>query len=213
MTALNEVPTLSPSTDKRAAQTMIAWLVVWSLAVSAGIHLAIAYQHSVTSYHGRFFIAVGTAQALLALVVGRCCSRRWLWTAIGFSVFVVGTWFAAKASLFAVITGPPAPTGLVDASATVLEGMTIVAALVLLRRGLFPSPAKTNGAAVLALVALPALAIAALADSHGIHGNHLGEQPVQATRPAPAPSVFGDLFEDHHAGPTAHDPGTPPHAH
>ena len=181
--------------------------------MSAGIHLAVAYQHGVAGDHGRFFAAVGVAQAVLALVVSRSSSPRRLWAAMALSVFLVGTWVVAKTSLLPGITGPSTPAGLVDTAAVVSEGMAVVAALVLLRRHRPPTPVRTNVAAVLTLVALPAFGLATLADSHGAHPEHVGEQPVQATPAASTPSVFGDLFDDHHAGPTGHEPAASAHLH
>ena len=213
MTTLSGAAIQPPSTGRRAGSPLSPRLVVWSLALSAVIHLAVAYQHGVTGDHGRFFAAVGLAQALLAVLISRRSSRRRLWAVTALSVFVVGTWVAVKTSLFPVITGPPTPVGLVDAGATVLEGMAIAAALVLLRRNRPPSPALPNVAAVLALVALPALGLVTLGDAHGAHHGHPGEQPVQATPPATTLSVFGDLFDDHHAGQTDHEPEAPAHPH
>ena len=191
---------------------MISRLLVGSLALSGGIHLAVAYQHGLAGDHGRFFLAVGMAQAVLALLVSGRSTQRRLWAAMASSVLLAGTWVAAKTSLLLEITGPSTPAALVDAAATVLEVMTGAAALVLLRRRRIPSPARINVAAVLALVALPALGLATLADSHAAHRDHVGEQPVQAA-PAAAPSVFGDLFDDHHAGATGHEPAAPAHPH
>lgn len=213
MTTLSGAAIQRPSTGRRAEPSLITRCIVWSLALSAGIHLAVAYQHGVTGDHGRFFAAVGMAQALLAVLISRRSSRRRLWAVTALSVFVVGTWVAVKTSLFPAITGPPTPAGLVDTGATVLEGMAIAAALVLLRRSRLPSPAMPNVAAVLALVALPALGLVTLGDAHDAHHEHPGDQPVQATPPATTLSVFGDLFDDHHAGPTDHEPEAPAHPH
>lgn len=213
MTALSQAPALFPSIGQRAAPSLTSRLLVGSLAMSAGIHLAVAYQHGVAGDHGRFFAAVGLAQAVLALVVSRSSSRRRLWAAMALSVFLVGTWVVAKTSLLPGITGPSTPAGLVDVAATVLEAMTGAAAFMLLRRHRPPSPVRTNVAAVLTLVALPAVGLATLADSHGAHRDHVGEQPVQATPAASTPSVFGDLFDDHHAGATGHEPAAPAHPH
>ena len=163
--------------------------------------------------HGRFFAAAGVVQAVLAVLVSRRSSRRRLWAAIALSMVLVATWVAAKTSLLQGITGPSTPVGLIDAAATVLEGMSGAAALVILRRSRTPSRARTHVAAVLTLVVLPALGVATLADSHGAHQHHVGEQPVQAAPAATTPSMFGDLFDDHHAAPTGHEPGAPAHPH
>ena len=210
MTALSEAPTLFPSIGQRVAASVTSRLLVASLAVSAGIHFAVAYQHGGSGDHGRFFVAVGMAQAVLALLVSRRTSHRRLWATTALSVLLVGTWVAAKTALLPGITGPSTPAGLVDAAATVLEVMTGAAALVLLRRRRTPSPVRTNVAAVVALVALPALGLATLVDSHGARQDHVGEQPVRAA-PAATPSVFGDLFDDHHAGATGHERAAPAH--
>ena len=166
MTALSQAPTLFPSIGRRPAPSLTSWLLVGSLTLSAGIHLAVAYQHGVAGDHGRFFAAVGLAQAVLAMVVSRSISRRWLWAAMALSVFLVGTWVVAKTSLLPGITGLSTPAGLVDTAAVVLEGMAVAAALVLLRRHRPPSPVRTNVAA-----------------------------------------------DDHHAGPTGHEPAASAHLH
>ena len=213
MTALSG-PAIGPSSIvRRAGSSLISRVVVWSLALSAGIHLAVAYQHGVTGDHGRFFAVVGTAQAVLALLISGRSSRRRLWAATALNVFVVGTWVAAKTSLLPMITGPSTPVGLVEAGATVLEGTAIAAALVLLHRSRVPSPATPHLAAVFAMVALPALGIVTLGDAHDVHHGPLGEQPVQAAPPATTLSVFGNLFDDHHGGPTDYAPETPAQPH
>lgn len=213
MTAPSQAPTLFSPIDRRPAPSLISRLLVGSLALSAGIHLAVAYQHGVAGDHGRFFAAAGVAQAVLAVLVSRRSSRRRLWAAVALSMVLVGTWVAAKTSLLPGITGPSTPVGLIDAAATVLEGMTGAAALVLLRRSRTPSPVRTNVAAVLALVVVPALGLATPADSHGAHHHDVGDQPVQARPVAPVPSIFGDLFDDHHAGPAGHEREAPAHPH
>lgn len=213
MTALSEAPTLVPSIGQPAAPSLTSRLLVGSLALSAGIHLAVAYQHGVAADHGGFFVAVGMAQAVLALLVSRRSSHGRLGAAMALSVLLVGTWVAAKTSILPAITGPSTPAGLVDAAATVLEVMTGAAALMLLRHRRTPSATRTNVAVVVALVALPALGLATLADSHGAHQHDVGEQPVHATPAAPTASVFGDLFDDHHAGPTGQKSEVPAHPH
>lgn len=194
------------------ALSPLPWILVSSLALSAAIHLAVAYQHGLAGDHGRFFVAVGTAQAVLALAVARRSTRWPLWAAMGLSVLVVGTWLAARTSLFPTTTGASGTTGPLDASATALEMTTIAAVLLILVRSRAPWRSKGNVLAVLALVALPGLAIGAVAEPHAAHHEDLGEQPVQAGPAAPAPSVFGDLFDDHHAGHTD-DASPSSHAH
>lgn len=217
MTALHGVRTVLPPmaqpstvTRGRLSGRWTSRALVASLALAAGLHLGVAYQHSGNGSHGRFFLAVGTAQAVLALVLARRRLQRWLWAVVGVSVLVVATWLVARTPLFSLTTAPP---GLVDGTATALEGVTIAGALMLRRRRQPSSSYRFTPLTTLALVALPAVAVVAFTDTHGAHHARLGQDPVDAEAAVPAPSPFGDLFDDHHGGHAEEGPGSPAHDH
>lgn len=157
-------------------------ILVASLAVAAGIHLAVGYEHDFVDVHGTFFVVAGVIQAVGAAVVARQPSRRFiLLVAVG-SAALLATWLVQRTP---GLPGGDALDPLATAAA-VAEVVTVLAAARLLSLPIACSD-RIPGLATLAFAALVAVGSAGFAgDGHGDHHHAEGEVVSDATPQDPS---------------------------
>ncbi|MPY95834.1 MAG: hypothetical protein GEV08_23100 [Acidimicrobiia bacterium] len=106
------LPPPAPRSSAPGRSRPATWLLVAGLAVAGGIHLAVGVQHGPMTSHGGFFLALGAAQAALAVAVGRDAPEQLLRLAAALSAAVVIVWAATRApgiSTDAEAVGPLGP--------------------------------------------------------------------------------------------------------
>ncbi len=182
------------ATTRLDAARLAATGLVPSLAAAAGIHLGLAAQHDLTSPHGPLFLGAGLAQAALAAAIGVRLTASLLLAAVALSAAVIASWSAIR--LPDLVTDG-VTLGAVEAVTTALEVVTLVSALVLLRRASRAPAVHLARPLALYAAVLVGAGATVLGATYGHHHDHHAHAHADD---APQP-IFGDLFADHHAEP------------
>ena len=153
----------------------------------AAIHFAAAADH-MPEYvpWGVFFIGLGIAQVTMAIAVVAAPSRRLFIAAAVGTAAVIGLWLISRTVGVPIAPQPwhPEPAGLLDFMATVLETISIVLFLLLIRS---PRRPKARGRIRIGLATVPATLLAVLAGWLGV-GSALNPMAVAFSA---APAVSG----------------------
>jgi len=153
----------------------------------AAIHFAAAADH-MPEYvpWGVFFIGLGIAQVTMAIAVVAAPSRRLFIAAAVGTAAVIGLWLISRTVGVPIAPQPwhPEPAGLLDFMATVLETISIVLFLLLIRS---PRRPKARGRIRIGFATVPAALLAVLAGWLGV-GSALNPMPVVFNA---APAVVG----------------------
>lgn len=171
----------------RGRGALVYSVSLFTLAAAA-IHLAAAPEH-LAEYvlYGYFFVGLGLAQAALAVALIAQPSRRlFVGSAIG-TLLVIALWTASRTTGLPIAPVPwrPEAVGFPDVTATVLEGVSYVFFLLLLRK---PEP-RRRGHFRVALATTPSLLISALAGFLGTGAALSPMAPAFSAAPATASSI------------------------
>lgn len=154
---------------------------------AAAIHFAVAPSHlGVYAIHGVFFICLGLVQVGLAGALLFAARRSLLVGAAAGTAAVIGLWLASRTvgMPLAPVPWTPEPIGFTDFAATLLEAISLLLFLLLIRA---PRRPRRRGRIRVALSSAPAFLLAALL---GFLGVGAGLTPMPAAFNA-APEIPG----------------------